>query len=404
MHEKTEHSYLSVRKNPNFLDWGTQPQNFKRYPHFYRRYKTDVIENLSLIGGITMKKSRGDSQYYLRTVPSAGALYPCDVYIQLRGQEGLVDGIYHYEPLHDNLVLIHELGEDGVEAYMKTEEKYGMLFLISSVYFRSSWKYRDRAIRYILLDAGHQIGAVGAYLNLSDTPWELRFDADWRGLNDAFGFEGSECFTAAVTAYPKAQRRPVQPLRQKLPFVSPTDYIERNAFIESEYARYLEEARRGYPVSYFETFEKEVILQRRSARQFTEREHERTIVDALERLGEAINRHGIDWYMSVKNITGMTPGLYRNGLLISEGDFSRRCAYLALEQSIVAPANITLFFTADESSYFQKYMLTGLFGHQVYLTTRALGMGCSGIGAYYDAETKEFLKTDKNILYSMIIG
>lgn len=404
MHKQTEHSYQSVRKNPNFLDWGTQPQNFKRYPHFYRRYKTDAIENLSLIGGITMKKSQGDSQYYLRTVPSAGALYPCDVYIQLRGQAGLVDGIYHYEPLHDNLVLIHELGDDGVESYMETDEKYGMLFLISSVYFRSSWKYRDRAIRYILLDAGHQIGAIGAFLNLSGTPWELRFDADWQELNSAFGFEGSECFMAAVTADPKAQRRPIKALRQKLPFVSPTDYIERNAFIESEYARYLEEPRTGFGMDGFKHSDKEVILQRRSARQFIERQHERTIVDALAKLGEAVTRHGIDWYMSVKNMIGVTSGLYRNGSLISEGDFSHRCAYLALEQSIVAPANITLFFTADESSYFQNYMLTGFFGHQVYLMAQELGMGCSGIGAYYDGETKEFLKTDKNILYVMIIG
>lgn len=403
MHAKTEHSFLSIRKNPNFLDWGTQPRNFKRYPHFYRRYKTDTVEELGLIGGITMKKSAGESVYYLRTVPSAGALYPCEVYIQLRGQAGLVDGIYHYEPLHDTLTLIHELGEDGAEAYLPGEEKFGMVFLIASVYFRSSWKYRDRAIRYILLDAGHQIGTIAAFLDLKGEPWELRFDCDLAGLNAAFGFEGSEFFMAAVTAGPKEARREIAPLRARLPFVAPSDYLERNLFIESEYARYLEEGRGRFRGD-FGRYEKEQILSRRSARQFSERQDEKRLFDEIEKLRVMMNLHGLNLYASVKNVTGVATGLYKNGELMSEGDFSRKCAYLALEQSIVAPANMTLFFTAGEREYFQNYMLTGFFGHFVYLVAEKLGLGCSGIGAYYDGETRDFLRTDENILYVMIIG
>jgi len=404
MHAKTDHSYLSIRKNPNFLDWATQPQSFKRYPHFYRRYKTELIPDLGFIGGITLKKTHGDTHHYLRTVPSAGALYTSEVYIQLRGQAGLVDGIYHYEPLHDNLVLIHELGEDGVEAYFREETKYGMVFLIASAYFRSSWKYGSRAIRYVMLDAGHQIGAIAAFLNHRQTPWTLHFDMDLDRLNFDFGFEGSEFFLAAVTVEPKVTRHPAKPLRQRLPFVCPSDYTERNTHIENEYARCLLEARHSSTFETLGRFEKEVIVQRRSARQFTQRQDEKILFDRMDALRMLANTHGIDLYMVVKNITDVTPGLYRNGTLMSEGDFSRRCAYLALEQSIVAPANITLFFAAGETDYFQNYILTGLLGHFVYLEAEKLGLGCSGIGAYYDEETKEFLQTDKNILYVMIVG
>src|SRR2546429_9832393 len=31
-HEATKHSYLSIRTNPHFLDWGNQPLPFKVYP------------------------------------------------------------------------------------------------------------------------------------------------------------------------------------------------------------------------------------------------------------------------------------------------------------------------------------------------------------------------------------
>lgn len=404
MHAQTDHSYLSVRKNPNFLDWGTQPQSFKRYPHFYPRYETEGDVSFGLMGGITMKKGYGDSHYYLRTVPSAGALYPCEIYLQLRGQVGRVDGIYHYEPLHDKLTLIHELEGDGVEAYLGSEEKYGMTFLISSVYFRSSWKYRERAIRYILLDAGHQIGAVGAMLNLGEKKWRLRFDGEWATLNEAFGFEGSEFFLAAVTAEGRPAGKPVGHLRQKLPFVAPTDYIERNPFIEAGYGRFLAEKSTNVTAETLGCFSKETILQRRSARQFVEHRIERRIVDLIETMREEMNRFGIDLHMAVKAVEGVTTGLYRNGTLMAEGDFSKRCAYLALEQQIVAPANITLFFSAGETEYFRNYILSGLYGHQVYLYAQAEGLGCSGIGAYYDGETKEFLKSDKNILYAMIVG
>jgi hypothetical protein len=359
---------------------------------------------LGLIGGITLKKSYGDTVHFLRTVPSAGALYPCEVYIQLRGQAGLVDGLYHYEPLHDNLTLLHELAEDGVEAYLPGEEKYGMVFLIALAYFRSSWKYRDRAIRYVLLDAGHQIGAIGAFLNLSQEPWEVRFDAELATLDRAFGFEGSEFFLCAVTARPKATRHPAKPLRQSLPFVSPCDYIERNAHIESEHARYLLENRRTVTFGTPERFEREVILRRRSARRFTGRSVTREIFDALERIREFANRQGIDLYLHCKNIPGVSCGVYGNGVLLREGDFSSRCAYLALEQEIVAPAAVTIFFAAGEERYFQNYMITGVLGQFVYLEAEKLGLGCSGIGAYYDDETKEFLGTDKHILYVMIVG
>lgn len=52
----------------------------------------------------------------------------------------------------------------------------GFVFFISSLYFRSSWKYKNRAFRYCLLDAGHLIGSIEASSYLFDKEFEILYD------------------------------------------------------------------------------------------------------------------------------------------------------------------------------------------------------------------------------------
>ena len=111
-HQQTKHSYLSVRKNATFLDWQSQPKNHKIYPHFNQRFKIDDYEqlkDLNLIGAVTFEKKYPDGVYHLRSVPSAGGLYPCEIYIQIRGIKGLLSGIYHYEPFCASITLLQEI-------------------------------------------------------------------------------------------------------------------------------------------------------------------------------------------------------------------------------------------------------------------------------------------------------
>jgi len=41
---------------------------------------------------------------------------------------------------------------------------------------------------------------------------------------------------------------------------------------------------------------------------------------------------------------------------------------------------------------------------RIYLGSNYLGIQCSGIGAFYDDETQEFLETHKDVLYATAIG
>ncbi len=119
-HDNTNITLKNSFEQTQFIDWRTQPRSFKTYPKFFRRYKLDDYEELKFIknfGKITTTKKYGKEEVNLRTNPSAGGLYPCEIYIQIRGIKGFLSGIYHYEVLEDSLCLIHELSNDGLEYY-----------------------------------------------------------------------------------------------------------------------------------------------------------------------------------------------------------------------------------------------------------------------------------------------
>jgi SagB-type dehydrogenase family enzyme len=413
-HQQTKHSYMSVRKNANFLDWRSQPTNSKSYPHFYQRFEIadyEELEDLNLIGGITFEKSYPDGVYHLRSVPSAGGLFPCEVYIQIRGVKGLLDGLYHYEPKTASLVLLQEIDRDGVEYCFKDGMKQkGLLFLISSVYFRSSWKYKDRAIRYVLLDTGHQLGAIYAGLCVMGKESEFVFEFDKLSLNEMFGFRDDEFFLCALKSSTQAEAS-VDKLRQNLSFVSGCDYLETNKFIENAYkegANYNEEDFK--PSDFFANIPKEqlknTIINRRSIRAFRTLEMEKgefeTIVEGIFLFAL---QHNIDIFYTTHLVNGVERGLYKNGELLQEGDFRSKSRYLALEQNLGGQSGVTFYFTSNDVEKYQKVnILSGFLAHIIYLKSELLGIGCSGIGAYYDDECKEFLQTKNNILYLLAIG
>ncbi|WP_304546455.1 SagB family peptide dehydrogenase [Sulfurimonas microaerophilic] len=413
-HQQTKHSYISIRKNANFLDWRSQPSNTKTYPHFYQRFEIedyDELKDLSLIGGITFEKNYPDGAYHLRSVPSAGGLFPCEVYIQIRSVKGLLDGIYHYEPKSASLTLLQEIERDGVEESFKQQQKQkGFIFLISSVYFRSSWKYNNRAIRYVLLDAGHQLGAIYAALSVMGRESEFVFDFDKLALNEMFGFRADEFFTCGVISGEKTEQS-VKRLRQNLPFVSGCDYLETNEFIEIAYkesAEYKEES--FTPDPFFINIPKEqlrqAIVKRRSIRAFRSLELEKeelfTIVDGVFSFAK---QHGIEIFYTTHFVKNLTEGLYKNTELLQEGDFKEKSRYLALEQNLGGTSGMTFYFTSNEVEKYQKVnILSGFLAQIIYLRSELLGIGCSGIGAYYDDECKEFLQTKNNILYMLAIG
>jgi SagB-type dehydrogenase family enzyme len=187
-HDLSNHSYLSLQVNPNYVDAATQPTSFKVYPRFYRCLQLNrnnpIHAFVWLTSAITLEKIYKDSPYKLRVNPSAGALYPPEIYVQMRGVEGIIDGIYHIEVENNCLTLIYELIDNELENYIIPNKCInGFIFLVSCVYHRSSWKYQNRSLRYCLLDSGHHLGAITPLTYLHENNIQLRFDFDKLTLN-----------------------------------------------------------------------------------------------------------------------------------------------------------------------------------------------------------------------------
>lgn len=113
---------------------------------------SDISQLLWAAQGIT------SSEGY-RTAPSAGGLYPLEIYVVTANVDDLPPGCYHYRPLaHDLEVvtsenLVSELAAAALD--QSWVENAAANFIISAVYERTTEKYGERGIRYVHLEAGH---------------------------------------------------------------------------------------------------------------------------------------------------------------------------------------------------------------------------------------------------------
>ncbi len=112
--------------------------------------------------GVTLVREFPGMSMFYRAAPSAGGLYPAELYVAVRHIEGIPDGIHDYDARKHALTMCWE-GDFGDElsnySFGHPALKDARAVLIGTgVYERSAWRYQDRAYRRVLLDTGHMIG------------------------------------------------------------------------------------------------------------------------------------------------------------------------------------------------------------------------------------------------------
>ena len=101
-----------------------------------------------------------------RTAPSAGALYPLEVYVVVGNVEDVTSGVYKYKPQQHELVRVLDgdqretLSQAALDQQSVAEGAIDIV--ITAIYERTTGKYGDRGIRYVHLEAGH--AAQNVYL------------------------------------------------------------------------------------------------------------------------------------------------------------------------------------------------------------------------------------------------
>ena len=177
-HLRTKHQPQAMARGQARMDWANQPNPFRSYDgssliELERLGFIDAGDGISGPSALNMKnlsrlffeslalsgqKSLAGSKWHLRVNPSSGNLHPTEGYLIAGPVEGLegAPGVYHYAPKDHALELLatvvdwQSLGLPGGT----------MLVALTSIYWRESWKYGERAYRYCMIDLGHAVAAV----------------------------------------------------------------------------------------------------------------------------------------------------------------------------------------------------------------------------------------------------
>jgi SagB-type dehydrogenase family enzyme len=127
-----------------------------------------------------------------RPVPSGGALYPLELYPAVLAVEGVMSGVYHYDPYARRLADLDRSVERLRDAlvYPSLAASGSVAIVITGVFWRSRFKYGQRGYRFTLLEAGHvaqNLVLAAAGLEVSALPLGGFYD---REVERAIGVDG----------------------------------------------------------------------------------------------------------------------------------------------------------------------------------------------------------------------
>ena len=191
-HEETKHHFFRSARSLGYMDWANQPDPFRRYEGSslisLPRLKPDdaplspLYEDLYRPGAmasapvtirtlsrffeyslaISAWKQAGKVRWALRSNPSSGNLHPTEGYLLIDTVPGFspFPGLYHYAPKEHGLEMRAELPKESFTLLMQEFPPNAFLVGFTSVNWRETWKYGERAFRYCQHDVGHAIGSA----------------------------------------------------------------------------------------------------------------------------------------------------------------------------------------------------------------------------------------------------
>ena len=425
--------------------------------------KATDLEALSAIlamgDGITFRRRQGGELYEFRSAASAGALYPVEIYVDALRVEGLEPGLYH-----DNIGdFALERLKESPRAEETPESPVWAVFYVTGVIFRCSWKYGARAYRYILNDAGH----VMANLILAGRSrgFSIRLDYDFEDgpVNRFLGLDSFRevCLVRITFSLdgPVTHETELSPCLWGMSTPMPEGVYGKgsecgipDAIIKIHQAGEISgsERRPEFPVFPREfnrsimawhdlpdsgepheagRFGESLVL-RRSRRNFQNRGFENGLFCALLdgvmkglRLVENLSRvHGaLHLGFLADSVEGLESGHYhvdsghRRFGCVDRGHKNGAMATACLDQRWLAGAALHFVMTGCPSSvenpsaarsYRYMMMHAGFLGQIIYLSATSLGLGCCGIGAFFDREASMVLDTEdeETLLYMVAVG
>ncbi len=438
-HQRTKYAPETIATKNKSLDWTKQPIPFKEYkigkvfnlkPYLSdnKDLTLDPInrewERLSLIllcsYGLTAKLPTMFGSYvYLRAAPSAGGLYPAEVYLISRGTNILPPGLYHYQPQSHSLILFWEssLWSDLQTACFNNSvlENTKLTLLTTAIFHRSAWRYEDRAYRRIFLDTGHLLGNIELSCAINNYRPYLIGGFNDRQINDLLYLDSNQ--EAVITVIPLQDLEQSQALvKNNSKTLSSGVKTEYENIPDGELLQYFHHATEindsNLSTSTNETQTQSLedkynfpfclkistqikpiewstitqskkliglentILKRRSTRSYTGEnitlEELKSILhftyqpqdyqdQGLDRFPDYFDLNLIQTFIAVSGVTGLEEGCYYYAPLAQElrqirfKNFRQELHYLCLGQNLGQDAAVIIFHTADLNQALAKY-------------------------------------------------
>jgi SagB-type dehydrogenase family enzyme len=110
--------------------------------------------------GITGLRHENGSSWatWGRATPSAGGLYPLELYAAIRKTDTVPDGVYHYNPIEQRLERLTCCAVSDINrclVFPDFVENANIVLMISGAFGETLKKYGPRGYRYVMLEAGH---------------------------------------------------------------------------------------------------------------------------------------------------------------------------------------------------------------------------------------------------------
>src|SRR5262249_16687687 len=245
-HESTKHSYTSVRSSAYMLDWRNRPLPYKIYPGagtlaLPRDLSLPSISTLSVLrrcseaphhlhpetvtrllfcaGGLTKRANVGGEDYHFRAAASAGALYPVEIYLAAGEIEGIEPGLYHFLPAD---LKLHGLRRGDWRPYLAgytsstALPRAGAVLIMTSIFWRSTWKYRARAYRYCFWDTGTILANLLAAANADALNTEIITAFNDRPVEELLEVDGDREGIVCLVAIGQGQAESKSPLLTRM--------------------------------------------------------------------------------------------------------------------------------------------------------------------------------------------
>ena len=94
-----------------------------------------------------------------RTAPSAGALYPLELYVVAGAVDGLPPAVYHYHPKGHRLVETSDGDRRQALARAALGQSWvrdaAAVVVFAAIFKRTTRKYGNRGVRYVHMEVGH---------------------------------------------------------------------------------------------------------------------------------------------------------------------------------------------------------------------------------------------------------